>query len=152
MHEDQPLTLKDTVVKWVSVIAMAMLTAYSAHPLLTFLLQFAEESGIALDRLYMPLMMVGLFAVFVVAAVWLAPKVGVLLRIELGCRCSGILLWLTIPIMVAMVFLVAAQENGTDQGGATAAFFMLMIFGGYCAIVGSILLFVSEVLRRRRRA
>lgn len=150
MHEDQPLTLKDKAVKWASVIAMALLTAYSAHPLLTFLLQFAEETTQGLGNAFMPLMLAGLFVVFVVAAFRLAPKVGALLRIELGCRWSGILMWLTIPIMVAMVFLVAAQENGTDQGGATAAFFMLLIFGGYCAIVGSVLLFVSEVLRRRR--
>ena len=150
MHDNQPSPLKDTMVKWASVIAMAMLTAYSAHPLLTFLLQFAEDATQGLGNAFMPLMMGGLFVVFVVAAFRLAPKVGVPLRIELGCRWSGILMWLTIPLMVATVFLVAAQENGSDQGGAAAAFFMLIIFGGYCAIVGSILLFISEVLRRRR--
>lgn len=150
MPDNQPAPLKDTVAKWASVIAMAMLTAYSAHPLLTILLQVADDLTQSIDKVFMPLMIGGLGAVFVVAALRLAPKVGVLLRIELGCRWSGILMWLTIPLMIAMVFIVSAQETGADQGGATAAFFMLLIFGGYYAIVGSVLLFASEVLRRRR--
>lgn len=152
MSETRPSPWRATAAKWASVIAMGMLTAYSAHPLFTVLLQLADDMTQSVGSNFATLMLIGLFVVFGGTAVALLPKATAALRVELGCRWSGILLWLTVPVMVVIVWLQAATETGADQGGATAAFFMLLIFGGYCAIIGSVLLLAATIIRRRRLA
>lgn len=150
MHEPAPRSFREQGLKWLSVVAMALLTAYAAHPLLTLLLQVAEELGQPLGRAFMPLMLGAMATVLVVAGVMLVRRANALLRVEAGCRWSGILMLLTIPVMVLIVWLEASSASGGDQGGATAAFFMLLIFGGYYAIFGGGLLLVAAILRRRR--
>lgn len=152
MSDPNPRPWRAAAAKWVSVIAMAMLTAYSTHPLLTLLLQVVDDTTQHIGASFMTLMMAGLLLVFGGAVLALLRKETPLLRAELGCRWSGMMLWLTIPVMVQIVWLQAMAENGADHGGATAAFFMLMIFGGYCAILGTVLLGVASVLRRKRMA
>ena len=150
MHEPASPSLREQGLKWLSVIVMALLTAYSASPLLTMLFQVAEEVTQSLGRALMPLMLAGLATVFVVAGMILARRATVLQRIEAGCLWSGLLMVLTIPVMALIVWLEASGNSGGDQGGATAAFFMLVIFGGYYMMFGGGLLVVAAILRRRR--
>lgn len=152
MSDPQPRPWRATALKWASAIGMAMLTAYSAHPLFTVTLQTIDDLTQSLGPNFSTLLLIGLLAVFAGTLVALLPKATAALRVELGCRWSGLLLWLTIPVMVLIIFLQAQAETGADQGGATAAFFMLLIFGGYCAIMGSVLLVVATIMRRRRLA
>lgn len=138
------------LMKWLSVIAMALLTGYAVHPVLSVLLQVAEESGLSLGKAFMPLMLGGQVLAFAVAALVLARRASVALRIEAGCLWSGILLLLTLPVLGLIVWLEASGHSGGGQDGATAAFFMLLIFGGYYAIFGGVLLLIAAIMRRRR--
>jgi len=131
---------------------MALLITYSTHPLFTVLLQAADEMTQSVGDNFTTLMLSGLILVFVGAVFALLSQKTAALRLEVGCRWAGIVLWLTIPVMVLIIWLQAAAESGADHGGATAAFFMLLIFGGYCAIIGTVFLVASAIMRRRRLA
>lgn len=139
-------------VKWASALGMALLTAYAAHPFLTTVLLVAEDPDAQTRSNFTALMLGGLCVVFALALVVLLRQPNPRMRVEKGCLWSGALLWLTVPVMVLIVWMTAAAENGADHGSATAAFFMLLIFGGYCAIFGTVLLGVSYVMRKRRIA
>lgn len=152
MTKTQSPARRDWAIKWGSVITMALVIAYSTHPLLTVVLQLADGTTQQVGANFMTLMLGGLAVVFAAAVFALIPQENAGLRIEKGCRWSGTLLWLTIPVMILITWLTARAENGADHGGATAAFFMLMIFGSYCAIIGSIFLGVAMFMRRRRIA
>ena len=142
---------RDTTVTWATVIAMALVTAWSANPLLTVLLQIALGEEPRSGPSSATLLISGCLLVFAGAVLLLLRQGTARLRIEAGSLWSGCLLWLSVPAMVLLLFVVAGAEQGTDQGAATAAFFMLMIFGGYNAIIGSLLLLLAFVLRRQRR-
>lgn len=139
-------------MRWSSVLAMAVLTAYSAHPAFTVLLQVIDETTQWVGAHFATLTLAWLGLVFVAAVLALRRIPTVMERVEAACRWSGVLLLLTLPVLVSMVWVQAAAESGADQGGAAAAFFLLLIFGGYYAILGVVLLGAATLLRRKRRA
>lgn len=65
---------------------------------------------------------------------------------------AGLLLVATIPLMLGIMMIEAYTDTSPDKGGAVAAFFMLIIFGGAYGGLGVILLIAGFVQRRNRRA
>ena len=137
---------RESLSNWASIIGAAMLVAYCAHPLLTYVLLLVDGEEGRITSSYMSFFMAGLIAVFLIAAYVLKRRLSPRLRFEAATLWGGLLMWATIPFMVLSVWLAAH----ISQDGGTAAFFMLLIFGGYCAIMGTILLIVSRVMRHKR--
>lgn len=152
MTSPKPVDWRAFGAKWGSLFAMALLIAYSAHPMLTFLLQVADGAAERVGDKFMPLLLGGLILTFGIAVCALLPQADALLRVETGCRWSGILLWITIPLMVVIIWQQTASNTGADESSATAAFFLLMIFGTKSAVLGGVLLLVALFIRKRRLA
>ena len=65
---------------------------------------------------------------------------------------AGLVLLTPIPLLLGFMMIEASADTSPDKGGAVAAFFMLIIFGGAYGGLGAILLIVGLVQRRNRKA
>lgn len=131
--------------------AAALLVAYAAHPLTSFALLMLEGFGVVLGGAFMPIQLTVQAVVFGLALVWQLKMPSISRSFESAALCAGICMLLAIPAVILLAFVEVAKDTSVDQGGATASFFMVIIFGGYYGIQGLALLIAGLVMRKRRK-
>lgn len=138
--------------KWLAAAGAAVLIAYSAYPLISYLLLWVDEYGVGFGNALMPVLLSIQALIFVLALFWQSKRPSISQNFETATLCAGALLLLAVAALFIIVLLEAAADTSLDQSGATAGFFMLVIFGGYYSFQAVVLLIVGYVLRRRRVA
>lgn len=140
---------ENPILTWVCSLGLAFLIAYAISPPASTLLLLADQLGGWTSDIGMPAVLALQLAAFALSLIWLSRMRSMNQRIGNGLKTAGILLLLPLPMMILFVALQAAQETGAEQGSATAAFFMLMIFGGAYGVLGLGLLIGGIVTARR---
>ncbi len=133
-------------------IAAAFLICYAAHGLTSTLLLIPESFGMDLGNAFMPIFLGLQCVIFLLALLWQLKITEPLRNFETATFSAGILLLLVVPVLIAIAVIEARHDTSPDRGAATAAFFMLIIFGGFYALQGIVAFAISFVLRKRRQA
>ena len=136
--------------KWLSVAALALLVSYMVgHVASTGVLFLTDE---ATHIPVMPVILGAQGVALVAGAVWLARMPYLWRRVQRGLTLAGILAIAALVLLVIVVGGQMVRDSSMDQGGATAGFFALLLFGVPFLLQAALFLFGGAMAGRRAKS
>lgn len=137
---------------WAFNALLALPIALASQAMISLLLVMIDPDGDRLGQHISYAIIAAQAVIFAVATLHLAKFPSIRRKIESLLIWAGLVLSTTIPLLLGFMMIEASADTSPDKGGAVAAFFMLIIFGGAYGGLGAILLIVGLVQRRNRKA
>lgn len=136
--------------KRLSALGAALVVGYSSHYLTSVLLVAADEAGSGVGNAFMPVLFGVQCLIVVIALIWQLKIADRLRNYETAAFCSAIFLLAAVLALILIAVATASGDSSIDHGASVAAFFMVVIFGGFYAIQAIVFAVIGFALRKRR--
>ena len=136
---------------WAFNVLLALPIAVASQAMLSLLVIMTDPDGDRLGQHISYVIIAVQVAIFAIATLHLAKFQSIRRKVESVLIWAGLVLVATIPLMLGIIMIEASIDTSPDKGGAVAAFFMLIIFGGAYGGLGVILLIIGFLQRWSRR-
>lgn len=131
---------------------LALPVALASQAMISLLLGMIDPESEHLGKYIIYVVLAVQLVIWALTTLHLAKFSAILRKVECVMIWAGLVLVATIPLIFGIMMIEAHTDTSPDKGGAVAAFFMLILFGGAYGGIGMILLIAGFMLRRNRKS